>query len=201
MGLGGGADPARLAAALELHRTRARTLQGAGASGRPLLPGRRWTYDPALCAKFVKDPALPEHLEALRERLLRAAGRSTKEALEAELRALAEERGVKAGVLIHPTRMALSGATGGPPLFDLVEVMGREATARHLERFTACLRAGIPHQPQRVDPNRPVRLPSAVLLGGRSTVGHAALDRRIGVRIPASQPSSPSSTTVASSSS
>ena len=59
---------------------------------------------------------------------------------DAALRALAEERGIKAGVLIHPTRMALSGAAAGPPLFDLVEVMGREATARHFDRFIAFLR-------------------------------------------------------------
>ena len=40
---------------------------------------------------------------------------------------------MKAGVLIHPTRMALSGAAGGPPLFDLVEAMGREATVDALQ--------------------------------------------------------------------
>ena len=49
---------------------------------------------------------------------------------------------MKAGALIHPTRMALSGAAGGPPLFDLVEAMGREATASHFNRFLAFLKAG-----------------------------------------------------------
>ena len=64
----------------------------------------------------------------------------TKEALEAELRALADQEGVKPAVLIHPTRMALSAATGGPPLFDLVELVGRAATGRHMGRFIAFLR-------------------------------------------------------------
>ena len=65
-----------------------------------------------------------------------------KEALEAGLRSLAEEKGLKAGVLIHPVRMALSAATAGPPLFDLVEAMGRELTERRMGAFIAFLREG-----------------------------------------------------------
>ena len=134
------ADPERLAKALELHRTRARTLKELV---EQVLPYFRepLEYDAAACAKFLKDQALPELLETLRDRYA-ALPEFTKEALEAGLRALSEERGVKAGVLIHPVRMALSGATGGPPLFDLVEVMGREASRRHLDRFLTYLRAG-----------------------------------------------------------
>jgi glutamyl-tRNA synthetase len=134
------ADADRLAAALELHRTRARTLKELV---EQVLPYFRESleYDAAACAKFLKDPALPELLETLRDRYA-ALPEFTKEALEAGLRALSEERGVKAGVLIHPVRMALSGAAGGPPLFDLVEVMGREASRRHLDRFLGYLRAG-----------------------------------------------------------
>ena len=86
------------------------------------------------------DPGVPAHLEALRDRYARLAD-FNKEALETELRAQADESGVKAGVLIHPTRMALSGATGGPPLFDLIEVMGRDATLRHFNNFIAFLRS------------------------------------------------------------
>jgi glutamyl-tRNA synthetase len=135
-----GADPGRLAAAIELHRVRARTLKELVDQ---LLPYFRdeLEYDAAACAKFLKDPALPELLETLRDRYA-ALPDFTKEALEAALRALAEERGVKAGALIHPVRMALSGATGGPPLFDLVELTGREATKRYLDRFLGYLRAG-----------------------------------------------------------
>jgi glutamyl-tRNA synthetase len=96
-------------------------------------------YDPAACAKFLKDGALPAHLEALQERY-RALPDFTKEALEAELRALADQGGIKPAVLIHPTRMALSAATGGPPLFDLVELVGRETTDQRLGRFLAFLR-------------------------------------------------------------
>ncbi len=131
-------DPDRLAAALELHRPRAKTLKELAEQVVPYfqeLPG----YDPAACAKFLKDPAVPELLETLRDRYT-ALPELTKEALEAGLRALSEEKGVKAGVLIHPTRMALSGAAGGPPLFDLVETMGKEVMERRMTRFVAFLR-------------------------------------------------------------
>jgi glutamyl-tRNA synthetase len=64
--------------------------------------------------------------------------------LEAALRAQAEERGLKAGALIHPTRMALSAAAAGPPVFDLIEAMGREATDRHFVDYLEFLRAGVP---------------------------------------------------------
>ena len=139
VGLGaGGADPARLAGAIELQRTRAHTLKELAEALVPYFQ-EQLDYDPALAAKFLKDPDLPGHLEALAARFA-ALPAFDKESIEAALRALAEERGLKAGVLIHPTRMALSGAGGGPPLFDLVEVMGRDSAVRHLESFRTFLR-------------------------------------------------------------
>ena len=136
------ADPGRLATALELHRTRARTLKELAELVTPYFQ-EELTYDPEASAKFLKDADLPGHLEALRDRF---AGLQdfNKEALEAALRSLADERGVKASVLIHPTRMALSAAAQGPPLFDLIEVLGREASLKRLDRFVRFLREALP---------------------------------------------------------
>jgi glutamyl-tRNA synthetase len=133
------ADRDRLMIALELHRTRARTLKELAEQVLPYFRDEL-AYDPAANAKFLKDADLPGHLEALQERY-RALPEFTKEALEAGLRTLSEARAIKAGVLIHPTRMALSATTNGPPLFDLVEVMGRETTDQRLGRFIAFLRS------------------------------------------------------------
>jgi glutamyl-tRNA synthetase len=58
----------------------------------------------------------------------------TAERVEAELRALAAERGVSAARLIHPTRLALTGMTFGPGLFELMAVLGRERCLRRLHR-------------------------------------------------------------------
>ena len=60
------------------------------------------------------------------------------ETTDAVLRGLAEERQVKAGLLIHPTRMALTASKTGP-LFDVIAAMGREASVRHLRGFAASL--------------------------------------------------------------
>jgi len=133
-------DPARLAAAVNLHRTRARTLKDLAELVVPYF--QDVAYDPEASAKFLKDPDLPAHLEALRDRYAALPG-FDKDSLDAALRALAEERGIKAGALIHPTRMALSAAAQGPPLFDLVEAMGRDASLRHLDRFLAFLRGTV----------------------------------------------------------
>jgi glutamyl-tRNA synthetase len=133
------ADRGRLTAALELHRTRARTLKELAEQVVPYFQ-EELAYDPEASAKFLKDTDLSSHLEALQERF-RALPEFTKEALEAELRSLAEQRGIKPAVLIHPTRMALSAATGGPPLFDLVEMVGRETSDRRLGRFIEHLRS------------------------------------------------------------
>jgi glutamyl/glutaminyl-tRNA synthetase len=134
-----GADPDRLAAALDLYRPRARTLKEMA----ELLPPyflAKLHYDPEACAKFLADPALPGHLAALRDRWA-ALPEFSVEALDGSLRAEAEAKGIKAAVLIHPVRMALTAATGGPSLFHLVEVMGREATLRHLDQFLEFLNA------------------------------------------------------------
>ena len=44
---------------------------------------------------------------------------------EAALRALADARGVKAGVLIHAVRVALAGKAVSPGLFDVLALLGR----------------------------------------------------------------------------
>ena len=58
----------------------------------------------------------------------------TAESIEAALRTLAEQRGEKPGVLFTPIRVATTGKRIAPPLFDTLEVLGREKT---LERLNA----------------------------------------------------------------
>ncbi len=58
----------------------------------------------------------------------------TPEALEAATRAVAEELGVGAGKVIHPTRVAMSGRTKGPSLFHLMALLGKADVAYRLNR-------------------------------------------------------------------
>jgi len=54
--------------------------------------------------------------------------------LEAALKETAKALGVKAGVLVHPTRLALTGNTAGPSLYHLLEVLGKEKVLARIER-------------------------------------------------------------------
>jgi glutamyl-tRNA synthetase len=49
-----------------------------------------------------------------------------KEDYETALRAVAEENSVGAGKLIHPIRLAVSGVSSGPGLFDILDALGKE---------------------------------------------------------------------------
>ena len=55
------------------------------------------------------------------------------------LRALAEERGAGAGRIIHPVRLAVSGVPGGPSLFEMMAVLGREVCVRRIRRAVGVL--------------------------------------------------------------
>ncbi len=54
-------------------------------------------------------------------------------ACEKVFRQAAEELGVKARVLVHPARVALTGSKHGPGLFETMEVLGKEKVVRRLE--------------------------------------------------------------------
>jgi glutamyl-tRNA synthetase len=49
------------------------------------------------------------------------------------LRALAEQRGVAAGRIFQPIRIALTGGTVSEPVNELLDVIGKEAALRRLE--------------------------------------------------------------------
>ncbi len=50
--------------------------------------------------------------------------------IESTLRRIAERNEVGAGQLIHPVRLAVTGMTVGPGLFELLEVLGKETVVR-----------------------------------------------------------------------
>jgi len=56
----------------------------------------------------------------------------TAPALEQRLRALAEERGVAAGKVFQPIRIALTGGTVSEPVNELLYVVGKEAALKRL---------------------------------------------------------------------
>lgn len=79
------------------------------------------------------------HLKALREKL-KDAEEFTHDSIESVYKAYVEEKQVKGGEIIHPTRLALSGRTEGPSLFLMMEIMGKE---RVLSRLTKIIESDI----------------------------------------------------------
>ncbi|MFV9567297.1 glutamate--tRNA ligase [Thermoanaerobacter mathranii] len=49
-------------------------------------------------------------------------------------RKLVEELQISSGELFHPTRLAISGRTFGPGLFDIMELLGKERTIQRIEK-------------------------------------------------------------------
>lgn len=74
-------------------------------------------------------------LQAVRDALA-ALPEFTAAGIEAAMKTVAGTLGVKVGVLVHPTRLAATGATSGPSLYHLLEVLGN---AKVLERIDLVL--------------------------------------------------------------
>lgn len=68
----------------------------------------------------------------------------TLEAIEAALRALPDELGIGFGKVAQPIRVAVTGSSVSPPLFESVELLGREVT---LARLQAALPIAREHAP------------------------------------------------------
>ncbi len=96
-------------------------------------------YDPKGADKFFRDKGivtgrLSGWVEAMKSSSDFTAGK-----LEERLRVLCENLGIKPADLIHPLRLALSGVTGGPPLFEMMELLGRDECLLRIEKTLAFL--------------------------------------------------------------
>ena len=117
------ADNASFHRLLELLRPRAKRLTDFAEQARPLL-AETVSFDPEAVAK-QSVPDLDGHLEAL------ATAMATLEpfdetSVERVVRETAAERGLKAGPLIHATRLAVTGRGVSPGLFEVLVWLGRE---------------------------------------------------------------------------
>ena len=76
------------------------------------------------------------HLLAVREAFA-ALEKFDAASLETALKATAAQLGVKVGVLVHPTRLAVTGSNAGPSLYHLLEILGKEKVLARLDRALA----------------------------------------------------------------
>ncbi len=128
-------------AVLELLRPRAKRLSDFVEQGRFFFarPMAALEYDGEAVAKYLL-AGMEDHLSVLEERLA-GLGEFDAASTEAALRALADERGVKPGALIHATRVAVTGRAVSPGLFDVLALVGRHGVRHRLQAAVRLIRS------------------------------------------------------------
>jgi len=102
--------------------------------------GQAVTYDEEAARKFLT-PAIAPILSQLLIRF-EALPAFSRQQWEEAFKQLVEEEGVKMGQLAQPVRVALTGRTASPGLFEVMEVLGRERTLLRLRKGLECAKAG-----------------------------------------------------------
>jgi glutamyl-tRNA synthetase len=138
-GLPADQDPAWLARVMETLRERARTLVELVDVGRFYFERPRQYEATAADRLLHADGA--GRLDALIERLASEPD-FTAAALERSYRALADRMGLKLVDLAQLTRLALTGTTASPPLFEVLALLGREETLVRLRAARQALGVG-----------------------------------------------------------
>jgi len=125
---------------LDLLRVRSRTIDDIVRQAGPYFLDDI-EYDPAAVAKNWKDPAEASLLLRATREALATVRTWTTEDLEAALRSLAESRGVAAGKVFQPLRVALTGLTVSPGIVEMPIQMGRELSIKRIDKALAVLAA------------------------------------------------------------
>jgi glutamyl-tRNA synthetase len=99
-----------------------------------------FAYEQEARDKFWKDEKVPALLAKLTEALATLPDWNH-DACDAALRGVAAAEGVKAGLLINATRVAIVGRAVAPPLFDTLVVLGKERVMARLRRALTFLSA------------------------------------------------------------
>ena len=129
-------DSAWFRKTVDLIRQRYFTLKDFSGQGRAYFSDD-FDFDAAAVNKNLrKEPRLRELLRGLADKLENVEPFNV-ETSEAALRAFADEAGVKAGLLINGARTMLTGQAVGPSMFEIFDILGREASVQRL-------RSGIP---------------------------------------------------------
>ena len=125
-------DRAWFAHAVDLIRPRTRFITDFSGWARAFFSDD-FEYEPEAREKFWKDERLPGMLGKLAD-ALEALPDWNHDACDAALRSLAAAEGVKAGLLINATRVAIVGRAVAPPLFDTMVALGKSAVVSRLRR-------------------------------------------------------------------
>ena len=124
-------DEAFFAHVVDVVRSRFSTLLDFASKGRAYFSDDFETEPGAL--EKLNAPGAREILRELAERIA-SKSEFSEAGVEADLRKLAEERGVKAGLLINASRAALTGQPVGPSAFAVFQCIGRDRVIARLRK-------------------------------------------------------------------
>jgi glutamyl-tRNA synthetase len=125
-------DRAWFAHAVDLIRPRTRLITDFSGWARAFFADD-FEYEPAAREKFWRDDRLPGMLSKLADDLEKISDWNH-DACDAALRQRAAAEGVKAGLLINATRVAIVGRAVAPPLFETMVVLGKERVVERIRR-------------------------------------------------------------------
>lgn len=91
-----------------------------------------FAYDAKGSEKYFKSAAADFLYEVML--LCESAQPFSAKEIEAQIRSLADKYEIKAALIIHPTRLALTGRTATPGLFEIMELLGKERCTVRLKR-------------------------------------------------------------------
>ncbi|HEY0529110.1 MAG TPA: glutamate--tRNA ligase [Gemmatimonadaceae bacterium] len=123
---------------LDLLRVRSRTIDDIVRQAGPYFLDEI-EYDQAAVAKNWKDPAEAESLLRAAREALAATKEWQPEPLEKALRDFAERSGVSAGKVFQPLRVALTGLSVSPGIFEMLVQMGRDLSLKRIDQAIAHL--------------------------------------------------------------
>jgi glutamyl-tRNA synthetase len=127
------ADPAKMLRITPLLQERVKTLQDVVTMADFFFVDQLAPYDPAelIPQKGDQAMALTVLLEA---RGILAEAAFSHAGLDAALRSGAERLKIKAGQMFQPIRVAVCGRKNAPPLFETLEVLGRETCLKRIQQ-------------------------------------------------------------------
>ena len=129
------AETARIRAGMTGLKERAKTMVELADSALFYVQARPLALDEK-AAKTMADSAMAADLAEFAAQIAAQAD-WTRETLEETARVFTEARGQKLGKIAQPLRAALAGSSVSPPIFEVMEVLGRDETLGRIEDATS----------------------------------------------------------------
>ncbi|HKN68381.1 MAG TPA: glutamate--tRNA ligase [Gemmatimonadaceae bacterium] len=127
---------------IELLKIRSRTIDDIVRQAIPYL-SEHVTYDADAVAKQWKDRGATADLLSSVRNTLAAVNTWEPQQIEDALRSESEQRGIAAGKLFQPLRVALTGLTVSAGIFDVLVLLGRERSLARIDDAMNYLREGM----------------------------------------------------------